>query len=80
MPSSETTTLDAATVLADLAASAGLSPREIEPDEDFLGLGIDSVRLMRLLDSWRAAGVRVEFADLAACPTVSDAVALITRD
>ena len=80
MPSSETTTLDAATVLADLAASAGLSPADIDPDEDFLGLGIDSVRLMRLLDSWRAAGARVEFADLAACPTVSDAVDLISRD
>ena len=65
---------DRAEVLADLAAAAGIAPEQIEADEDFLGLGIDSVRLMRLVDGWQARGATVRFPDLAACATVGDAL------
>ncbi|HET8970021.1 MAG TPA: phosphopantetheine-binding protein [Candidatus Nanopelagicales bacterium] len=65
-------------VLADLGTAAGIDVAEIDLDEDFADLGVDSISLMRLLDRWRADGAAVGFADLAACPTVRDAVALLT--
>lgn len=71
------TTPDRASVLHDLATAAGLDPDEIEPDEDLLGLGVDSVRLMRLVERWREAGQDVTFADVAACATVDEALHLV---
>lgn len=64
-------------VLTDLAAAADLPVDDISPEEDFAGLGIDSVRLMRLLDQWRSAGIDVSFADLAGCRTVAEALDLV---
>ena len=58
-------------LLADLASTAGLSVEDIDPGEDFAGLGIDSIRLMRLVDHWRRAGLAVTFAELAACESVA---------
>lgn len=71
------TTPDRESVLQDLATAAGLDADEIEPDEDLLGLGVDSVRLMRLVERWRAAGKDVTFADVAACATVDEALRLV---
>lgn len=62
---------------ADLAEAAGLAVSDVEPDEDLFGLGIDSVRLMSLVEVWRDRGADVAFEDIAACPTVADAVAVV---
>ncbi|ABS22057.1 isochorismatase family protein [Bacillus cytotoxicus] len=48
------------------------SPADIANDENLLNRGLDSVRLMSLVEKWRQIGVEVTFADLAEHPTISD--------
>ncbi|WP_243521995.1 isochorismatase [Bacillus pseudomycoides] len=47
-------------------------PADIGDDEDLLNRGLDSVRIMSLVEKWRQVGVEVTFADLAERPTVYD--------
>jgi len=61
-------------VLADLASTAGLDVAEIDRDEELDGLGVDSLRLMALVDRWRSAGADVSFPQIAAARTVADAL------
>lgn len=69
--------LDRPSVLASIAAAAGTGVDDIALEESLLDLGIDSVRLMRLVDTWRSHGAHVSFADLAATETVQDALDLV---
>lgn len=62
--------LTADTVLGDLASAVGLEAGDVDPDDTLFDLGIDSVRLMGLLERWRAAGASVDFAGLSDNPTV----------
>jgi bifunctional isochorismate lyase/aryl carrier protein len=39
-------------------------------DDDLLDAGLDSIRVMNLIEQWKAAGHEVGFADLAAEPTI----------
>ncbi|KFM98946.1 isochorismatase family protein [Bacillus clarus] len=48
------------------------SPEDIELDEDLINRGLDSVRIMSLVEKWRREGIEVTFADLAERPTISD--------
>ncbi|QJW35855.1 phosphopantetheine-binding protein [Cellulosimicrobium protaetiae] len=58
--------------LADLAEvlGAGASAPEIGLDDDLTDHGLDSVRLMALVERWRGAGWPVEFAQVAVDPTL----------
>lgn len=61
--------LSADRVRADVADLLGLDPAEVEADADLLDLGLDSMRIMSLVERWRAAGATgLEFADLAEQP------------
>ncbi|MHA6626141.1 phosphopantetheine-binding protein [Pseudonocardia sichuanensis] len=58
-------------VRADVADLLGCDPAEIDPDEDLLDRGVDSIRLMSLVEQWRQAGATgLEFADLAEQPVL----------
>ena len=60
-------------IRADVAEVLYLTPGEIEDDTHLIDQGLDSVRLMTLVERWRADGADIEFvdlADLAAEPTV----------
>jgi aryl carrier-like protein len=48
----------------------GTPVAEIGLDDDLTDHGLDSVRLMALLERWRAAGWPVEFAQVAVDPTL----------
>ncbi|WP_037367573.1 phosphopantetheine-binding protein [Amycolatopsis orientalis] len=61
--------LTAEQVNADVADLLGCGLDELTPDTDLADLGLDSMRIMSLVEKWRAAGApQLEFADLAEDP------------
>ncbi|WP_328898903.1 phosphopantetheine-binding protein [Streptomyces sp. NBC_00441] len=62
-------TLSPDRVRADIAELLGCEPGEIAPDENLVDLGLDSMRIMVLVERWRAAGATtLEFPDLFELP------------
>ena len=58
-------------VIADIAATLGVSPSELTDDTNLLDAGLDSIRLMSLVEKWRAAGsAGADFVNLASDPVV----------
>lgn len=53
---------------ADIAEMLHEDPAEIQDDDNLIDLGLDSIRAMALVTRWRAAGVQVDFMDLAERP------------
>ncbi|MFF2652554.1 phosphopantetheine-binding protein [Streptomyces sp. NPDC058045] len=57
---------------ADIADVLGEDPADIPLDENLLDHGLDSVRIMTLLERWRQQhGVQADFADLAEDPVLT---------
>ncbi|SHH12219.1 phosphopantetheine-binding protein [Streptoalloteichus hindustanus] len=65
----QTMTLDS--VRADLAEVLYLEPADIAVDDELVDTGLDSVRIMSLVERWRAAGVEVTFVELAERPSLA---------
>lgn len=57
--------LTADELLREVAAILELPVSEVTAEDDLIDLGMDSVRLMTLVQRWQDRGVAVEFADLA---------------
>lgn len=60
-------------IRADVAEVLYLTPEEIGDETHLVDQGLDSIRLMTLVERWRGEGAEIEFvdlADLAAEPTV----------
>ncbi|WP_020667606.1 phosphopantetheine-binding protein [Amycolatopsis nigrescens] len=47
------------------------SPTEIGDLDQLLDHGLDSIRVMQLMETWAAEGITVSFAELAENPTIS---------
>ncbi|MEZ5210545.1 amino acid adenylation domain-containing protein [Gordonia sp. (in: high G+C Gram-positive bacteria)] len=56
---------------AEIAEELGLDPADVGDDADLIGLGLDSIRMMRLAGGWRRRGYDIDFARLSAEPVVS---------
>ncbi|GAB3214057.1 phosphopantetheine-binding protein [Marinactinospora thermotolerans] len=56
---------------ADVARVLGEPAETIGDDDDLLDFGMDSIRLMSLVETWRRAGARTDFAELAEEPTLA---------
>ncbi|PRH75781.1 phosphopantetheine attachment domain protein [Streptomyces solincola] len=54
----------------DVADVLYVEADEVDPEDSLLDQGLDSIRLMTLLEKWRADGADVGFADLAERPTL----------
>ncbi|MET8422806.1 amino acid adenylation domain-containing protein [Nocardia sp. NPDC004860] len=54
-----------------VAGHLGLDPAVVPDHADLIELGLDSIRTMKLAGSWRKRGLAVNFAQLAAEPTVA---------
>ncbi|MER7920763.1 MULTISPECIES: phosphopantetheine-binding protein [unclassified Streptomyces] len=68
-------------IRADVAELLGCAPSEIAPDDDLRDLGLDSVRLMTLVERWRADGAGdLELPDLAERPELAHWQALLTGE
>ncbi|APE36540.1 isochorismatase [Nocardia mangyaensis] len=70
--SEETATIvDRDSVIADIAAALGVEPGELTEDTNLLDAGLDSVRLMQLVEKWRSGGApQADFVTLAADPVL----------
>ncbi|WP_326673909.1 phosphopantetheine-binding protein [Streptomyces sp. NBC_01257] len=72
-------TLSPERIRADIAELLGCDPDGIAPDENLVDLGLDSVRIMVLVERWRAAGAAtLEFPDLFELPELAHWTALLT--
>ncbi|MEN1969321.1 isochorismatase family protein [Lentibacillus sp. N15] len=54
-----------------VANMLGIEAEEFSETEDLMSLGLDSIRLMSLVESWRQAGLQVNFMELAEKSTLS---------
>ncbi|MFI2641048.1 phosphopantetheine-binding protein [Streptomyces sp. NPDC018610] len=65
-------------IRADVADCLGEDPADIPDDENLVDHGLDSVRVMALLERWRRDhAVTADFADLAEQPAVEAWAALL---
>ncbi len=69
--------------LAELRQQVGdllqMTPQDLDDDENLLYAGLDSVRLMHLLECWRRAGASVNFVELAEQPAINNWWRLLSR-
>ncbi|WP_246833616.1 phosphopantetheine-binding protein [Williamsia sp. 1138] len=72
------TTLSQQQVVADIADALGVSPANLSMDEDLFDAGLDSIRLMSLIEKWRTAGsAGADFPTLAAEPALGPWIKVI---
>ncbi|MCX4093336.1 non-ribosomal peptide synthetase [Nocardia sp. alder85J] len=64
-------------IRAAVAAQLGLPIEEVEAGADLIELGLDSIRMMKLAGGWRKRGIDINFAQLAAAPSVGSWSALL---
>ncbi len=57
-------------VCAEVAELLGVSADTVDPGGNLISQGLDSIRMMSLAGRWRRRGIEVDFAALAADPTV----------
>ena len=62
----------------DVAALLHRNPDEVDEKENLFECGLDSIRLLTLLERWREAGVVVSFVELAEQPTLEYWLKLLT--
>ena len=67
-------------IRTDVAEALHRHPDENFDDDDLFECGLDSIRLMSLLERWREAGAEVTFVDLAERPTIGHWVRLLVGD
>ena len=76
-----TSQLDRDQIVADLAEVLDVPVDQLGDDVNVMDLGLDSVRLMSLIERWRAAGAQhADIVVLASDPLVGSWVAELTAD
>ncbi|WP_231639778.1 condensation domain-containing protein, partial [Mycobacterium sp. Marseille-P9652] len=64
-------------IRAEVAELLGVDAGAVHPGGNLIGQGLDSIRMMTLAGRWRRRGVAVDFATLAAAPTIEAWTALV---
>lgn len=72
------TAAEAAMITDRIAEVLGVDHTDIDPDGDLIAQGLDSIRMMALAGRWRRAGFDVDFARLAAAPSIRAWAELLT--
>jgi bifunctional isochorismate lyase/aryl carrier protein len=65
-------------IRADVAALLHRDPDEAYDQENLFESGLDSIRLLSLLERWREHGVTVSFVELAEQPTLEHWLTILT--
>ncbi|MFY1638088.1 phosphopantetheine-binding protein [Solwaraspora sp. WMMB335] len=63
--------LTADAMRADIAELLGDDAGPIDDEDNLLDAGLDSIRIMALIERWRQRGVEVDFLQLAEEPTLA---------
>lgn len=66
-----------AALRAEVAALLEMPASDLREDDNLLDAGLDSIRLMSLLERWRGAGAELSFVALAGTPTMAHWFALL---
>lgn len=75
------TSLSEEQIVVDIAGALGMAPAEVTHDLDLLDAGLDSIRLMSLVEKWRSAGsAHVDFPVLASDPVVGTWIEVLLSD
>ncbi|MFC4377616.1 phosphopantetheine-binding protein [Nocardia halotolerans] len=65
-------------VIGDVATVLGVDPAELTAQTDLLDAGLDSVRIMSLVEKWRTAGhADIDFPTLAGEPVLGTWIELL---
>lgn len=73
------TVLSRSIIIDDLAEVLGVLPERIDDGDNVADLGLDSVRLMVLVEKWRAMGAKdADLISLSSNPRVGSWVSLLT--
>ncbi|MFC6885945.1 MULTISPECIES: phosphopantetheine-binding protein [Actinomadura] len=56
---------------SEVAELLAVEPAEIGFDDNLIDAGLDSIRVMMLIERWRARGTDVGFAELAEVPSLA---------
>ncbi|WP_423897416.1 phosphopantetheine-binding protein [Corynebacterium matruchotii] len=59
-------------IITDVAESLGVAPDTLTPDTNLADTGLDSLRLIMLVEKWRAEGVTVDFQDILTRATLAE--------
>ena len=59
-------------IITDVAESLGVAPDALTPDTNLADAGLDSLRLIMLVEKWRAEGVTVDFQDILTRATLAE--------
>lgn len=59
-------------IITDVAESLGVAPDTLTPDTNLADAGLDSLRLIMLVEKWRAEGVTVDFQDIFTRATLAE--------
>ncbi|MGU3293014.1 non-ribosomal peptide synthetase [Williamsia sp. M5A3_1d] len=59
-----------ADVMSAVGQALGIDPADLDPREDLIAQGLDSLRMMRLAGQWRKRGHDIDFARMAQEPTI----------
>lgn len=58
-------------IRSDVSEVLGADQSELSDEDDLIDLGLDSIRVMRLVEKWRAVGAETSFVELAETPTIN---------
>lgn len=64
-------------VIASVAEALNTAPENIDANEPLTDQGLDSLRMINLLEQWRAEGADVDFFALSADPTLTGWIRLL---
>ena len=54
----------------DIAEAIGADPAELKGDQSLIDQGLDSLRMINVIEQWRADGHEVDFFTLSSTPTL----------
>lgn len=72
-------TVDRDRIVRDVAEVLSMRAEQLGDEADLGDEGLDSVRLMTLVERWRGAGADADFAELAEEPTINAWVEALCR-